>query len=45
MVSSLPKIHRDPFDRMPVAQATSEAVTLLTSDATVAQYPGPIQLI
>jgi len=42
-VSQLPPIHKDPFDRMLVAQATSEGLTLLTADAIVATYPGPIQ--
>jgi len=32
----------DPFDRVLVAQATVEGVTLVTSDAAVARYPGPI---
>jgi PIN domain nuclease of toxin-antitoxin system len=41
-VDGLPPLHKDPFDRMLVAQATVEGVTLLTSDLWVAQYPGPI---
>lgn len=41
----LPSLHKDPFDRMLVAQATLEQVSLLTSDPTVARYPGPIQLV
>ncbi len=40
---SLPLIHRDPFDRILVAQATVEGVTLLTIDSLVSQYPGPIR--
>jgi PIN domain nuclease of toxin-antitoxin system len=44
-VGGLPPIHRDPFDRMLVAQATIEGITLLTSDATVARYPGPIRKV
>jgi PIN domain nuclease of toxin-antitoxin system len=40
---SLPPLHNDPFDRMLVAQATVEGVTLLTSDPVVARYPGPIR--
>ncbi len=44
-VDLLPPIHRDPFDRLLVAQAQIEAMTLLTADTTVAEYPGPIQLI
>lgn len=44
-VDQLPPIHKDPFDRLLVAQAQIEAVTLLTADRMVAQYPGPIRLI
>lgn len=43
-VESLPPIHKDPFDRMLIAQAIVEGVVLLTDDATVARYPGPIRL-
>jgi PIN domain nuclease of toxin-antitoxin system len=43
-VDSLPPIHKDPFDRLLIAQATVEGITLLTDDTTVAQYPGPVQL-
>ena len=42
---SLPPIHKDPFDRVLVAQATVEGVTLLTVDSLVAQYPGPIKTV
>lgn len=41
--ATLPPIHRDPFDRMLVAQAQVEGITLLTSDPVVAGYPGPIR--
>jgi PIN domain nuclease of toxin-antitoxin system len=41
--AALPPIHRDPFDRMLIAQAQVEGITLLTSDAVVASYPGPIR--
>jgi PIN domain nuclease of toxin-antitoxin system len=44
-VAILPPIHKDPFDRMLVAQATVEGLTLVTSDPTVADYPGPIRRI
>jgi len=44
-IESLPPIHKDPFDRILVAQATVEGITLLTADALVAQYPGPIRVI
>ncbi len=41
-VNSLPDIHKDPFDRMLIAQATVEGFVLLTADVMVAKYPGPI---
>ena len=44
-LEQLPVIHKDPFDRMLVAQAVSEGMLLLTSDAVVAKYSGPIQLV
>jgi len=44
-VEALPPIHRDPFDRMLVAQATIEGMTLLTSDRTIARDPGAIQKV
>ena len=44
-IDSLPTIHKDPFDRMLIAQATTEGITLLTADDWVAQYPGPIQRV
>lgn len=44
-VEGLPSIHKDPFDRILVAQATVEGITLLTADAVVKQYPGPIQFV
>ncbi len=42
---SLPPLHKDPFDRILVAQATVEGVTLLTTDSLVSQYPGPVQMV
>ena len=44
-VVGLPPLHRDPFDRMLVAQAIVEGITLLTSDPRVAQYPAPVQRV
>ena len=41
----LPTMHRDPFDRMLLAQAHVEGATLLTADRMLAQYPGPIERI
>ena len=44
-IESLPPIHKDPFDRLLVAQATVEGITLLTTDSQVAQYPGPVRAV
>jgi PIN domain nuclease of toxin-antitoxin system len=44
-LAGLPPIHKDPFDRMLVAQAIVEGFTLLTSDPMVAKYPGSIRLV
>jgi PIN domain nuclease of toxin-antitoxin system len=37
----LPMIHRDPFDRMLVAQARCEDLTLVTRDADIFEYDVP----
>ncbi|MER9328375.1 type II toxin-antitoxin system VapC family toxin [Mesorhizobium sp. M0488] len=42
-VDGLPAVHKDPFDRILVAQAIVEGITLLTMDDLVACYPGPIR--
>ena len=42
---SLPPIHKDPFDRVLVAQATVEGISLLTTDLQLSQYPGPIRMV
>ncbi len=39
-VAKLPLHHRDPFDRLLVAQAETEGLTLMTTDKTLARY-GP----
>jgi PIN domain nuclease of toxin-antitoxin system len=41
----LPPIHRDPFDRMLLSQALTEGVTLLTTDAQLAKYRGPVRKV
>lgn len=38
-VSELPDLHRDPFDRMIVAQARSEGLAIVSGDRRVSQYP------
>ena len=42
-IATLLPIHKDPFDRMLVAQAIAEGITQLTYDSAVAQYKGPIK--
>jgi PIN domain nuclease of toxin-antitoxin system len=45
-VANLPDHHKDPFDRLLIAQATVEGITLLTNNETVAEYRGsPIFLV
>jgi PIN domain nuclease of toxin-antitoxin system len=44
-IESLPRLHKDPFDRLLVAQATVEGITLVTTDSRIAQYPGPIRAV
>jgi PIN domain nuclease of toxin-antitoxin system len=44
-VGGLPPLHKDPFDRLLVAQAGVEGATLLTADRVVARYAGPVQLV
>ncbi len=44
-VAALPPLHRDPFDRMLVAQALVEGVGLVTADAGLAGYPGAVRVV
>ena len=44
-VGSLPPLHKDPFDRLLLAQALAEGITLLTADAQLAKYRGPVRKI
>ncbi|MBS1038918.1 MULTISPECIES: type II toxin-antitoxin system VapC family toxin [Gluconobacter] len=44
-VGQLPDVHRDPFDRILVAQATVEGLLLVTHDPLVQAYPGPITAV
>lgn len=44
-IDSLQLIHKDPFDRILIAQATVEGITLLTMDGLMAKYPGPIMKV
>jgi PIN domain nuclease of toxin-antitoxin system len=42
-VADLPPLHRDPFDRLLVAQAKTDGLLLITADQQLANYPGPIR--
>ncbi len=44
-VDALPDLHRDPFDRILLAQALAEGVTLVTADAQLARYRGPVRIV
>jgi PIN domain nuclease of toxin-antitoxin system len=44
-VARLPAIHRDPFDRLLVAQSLAEPMTLLTNDAVLVGYGPLVQLV
>lgn len=44
-IGKLPPIHKNPFDRILIAQALVEGISLLTADGVVAQYPGPIRKV
>jgi PIN domain nuclease of toxin-antitoxin system len=44
-IENLPPVHKDRFDRILIAQAQVEGITLLTSDPTVGKYTGSIRLV
>ena len=44
-IDSLPPLHKDPCDRLLLAQALSEGITLVTGDAQLARYPGPVRKV
>ena len=44
-IGQLLPIHKDPFDRLLIAQAQTEGATLLTVDPLVARYAGPVRLM
>lgn len=43
--AALPKHHRDPFDRMMIAQAQAEEMTLATADARFGAYDVPLLMV
>ncbi|WP_288348886.1 type II toxin-antitoxin system VapC family toxin [uncultured Thalassospira sp.] len=44
-VDTLPDIHKDPFDRILIAQAKSEGILLLTADTLLEQYGEPVRVV
>ena len=44
-VAGLAPLHKDPFDRLLIAQAMVENIVLLTCDRAIARYPGPIRKV
>jgi PIN domain nuclease of toxin-antitoxin system len=44
-IDSLPPLHKDPFDRLLLAQTLSEGITLVTGDAQLARYPAPVRKV
>ena len=44
-VASLAPLHRDPFDRMLLAQACADGLLLITADQQLAGYPGPVRFM
>ena len=44
-IDSLPPLHKDPFDRLLLAQALTEGITLVTGDSVLARYAGPVRKV
>jgi PIN domain nuclease of toxin-antitoxin system len=44
-VGTLPALHKDPFDRLLLSQALCEGITLVTADALLARYGGPVRKV
>ena len=44
-IEDLPPLHKNPFDRILVAQSMIEGIILLTADPLIAQYPGSIRKV
>jgi len=38
-LAAIPQLHKDPFDRILIAQAKAERLGLVTSDGLIAEYP------
>jgi PIN domain nuclease of toxin-antitoxin system len=44
-VTRLPEVHRDPFDRLLVAQSVTEPLVLVTNDEILGGYPAAVRLV
>ena len=44
-IDALPSLHKDPFDRLLLAQAIAEGITLITADAALARYGPPVRKV
>jgi len=44
-IDGLPPLHKDPFDRILIAQALAEGITLITADALLARYHAPVRKV
>lgn len=44
-VTELPPIHKDPFDRLLLAQAKAEGILLVTADKALARYPTAVKAL
>jgi PIN domain nuclease of toxin-antitoxin system len=44
-IDQLPPLHKDPFDRILIAQAIVEGITLLTVDPIMGRYAGPVKKV
>jgi len=42
---ALPPLHRDPFDRILLAQSVAEGIMLVSADPLIAQYPALVRLV
>ena len=45
LTGTLPMLHKDPFDRILLAQSIAEGISLLTSDSIMVKYPAPVILV
>jgi len=45
VLDTLPAIHKDPFDRILVAQAVAEGIELVTTDSQMVQYGGHVRRV